>query len=79
MFIPYPKAIAKATAVPAGSKASELRPSNKSAFKLVTFVVDDTTIGAVPVETVDVNCGELKVLPLKVKLEESCNTPPDPA
>jgi hypothetical protein len=37
------------------AKSAEDKPSNKSAFKLVTLVVERTEKGAVPVATEDAN------------------------
>ena len=44
-----------ATIVDAVFAVALLSPSSKSAFKLLTRVVDDTTNGAVPVATLEMN------------------------
>ena len=45
----------EAVVEPIAPGAANVAPFKEDAFKLATFVVDDTTNGAVPVDTVEVN------------------------
>ena len=59
-------ATSRATIVEAEFALFELRPSSKSAFRLVTSVVEDTVNGAVPVAIVEVNTLFVEIAPSTV-------------
>ena len=57
----------------AGDAQSE--PSSKSAFRLLTFVVEVTTSGAVPMATVEISCDAVVILPLVEMVVMPLNAP----
>lgn len=52
--------------VPIAAGSAHVLPSNKEALRLSTTVVEATTSGAVPVETVDTSCVAVVIEPVAV-------------